>query len=61
MALRRAALPPHHGKYVDARTPQQVSAEEKVLLEKLSQSENFKPNPGKGDKNFFDRVREAFQ
>ena len=46
---------------VNVWTPQQVSAEEKVLLEKLSQSENFKPNPGKGDKNFFDRVREAFQ
>ena len=46
---------------VNVWTPQQVSAEEKALLEKLSQSENFKPNPGKGDKNFFDRVREAFQ
>ena len=38
-----------------------VTAEEKALLENLSQSENFKPNPGKGDKNFFDSVREAFQ
>ena len=46
---------------VNVWTPQQLSAEEKALLEKLNQSENFKPNPGTGDKNFFDRVREAFQ
>lgn len=46
---------------VNVWTPQQLSAEEKTMLEKLNQSENFKPNPGKGDKNFFDRVREAFQ
>ena len=46
---------------VNVWTPQHVSAEEKAMLEKLSLSENFKPNPGKGDQNFFDRVREAFQ
>ena len=46
---------------VSVWTPQQLSSEEKAILEKLSQSDNFKPNPGKGDKNFFDRVREAFQ
>lgn len=46
---------------VSVWTPQQLSSEEKAILEKLGQSDNFKPNPGKGDKNFFDRVREAFQ
>lgn len=46
---------------VNVWTPQQLSSEERAILEKLNQSENFKPNPGKGDKNFFDRVREAFQ
>ena len=46
---------------VSVWTPQQLSSEEQAILEKLSQSDNFKPNPGKGDKNFFDRVREAFQ
>jgi molecular chaperone DnaJ len=46
---------------VSVWTPQQLTAEEKAVLEKLNQSDNFKPNPGKGDKNFFDRVREAFQ
>lgn len=46
---------------VSVWTPQQLTSEEKAILEKLNQSDNFKPNPGKGDKNFFDRVREAFQ
>ncbi len=45
---------------VNVWTPQHMSAEEKEALEKMNQSENFKPNPNKGDKSFFDRVREAF-
>jgi molecular chaperone DnaJ len=45
---------------VNVWTPQNLSAEEKEVLEKMSKSENFKPNPNKGDKSFFDRVREAF-
>jgi molecular chaperone DnaJ len=46
--------------YVNIWTPQAVSDEEKVVLEKLQSSENFKPNPSKSDKSFFDRVKEAF-
>lgn len=46
--------------HVNVWTPQHVSAEEKAILEKLNHSENFKPNPAKSDKSFFDRVREAF-
>lgn len=30
------------------------------MLEKLSNSANFKPQPTKTDKGFFDRVKEAF-
>ena len=45
---------------VNIWTPQHLTAEEKDLLEKMSKSENFKPNPNKGDKSFFERVREAF-
>ena len=41
-------------------TPQSVSAEEKQALEKFNSSGNFKPNPAKGEKSFFDRVKEAF-
>ncbi|SKA20060.1 molecular chaperone DnaJ [Sediminibacterium ginsengisoli] len=46
--------------YVNVWTPQQISDEEKAMLDKLSKSENFKPQPGKSEKSFFERVREAF-
>lgn len=42
-------------------TPRQLSGEEKEILEKLGHSENFKPRPGKTDKNFFERMKEVFQ
>jgi molecular chaperone DnaJ len=45
---------------VNVWTPQHLNAEEKELLEKLNKSENFKPKPGKADKSFFDKFREAF-
>ncbi len=41
-------------------TPQNISSEEKAMLEKLSQSPNFKPHPDKTDKNFFDKIKEMF-
>lgn len=46
--------------YVNVWTPQQVSAEEKAMLEKMQQSQNFHPKPEKGDKGFFERVKEMF-
>jgi molecular chaperone DnaJ len=45
---------------VNIWTPQHLSSEEKAALEKMQSSENFKPQPVKGEKSFFDRVREAF-
>jgi len=45
---------------VNVWTPQNLSAEEKKLLEKLRESPNFKPNPGKSDKGFYDRMKEFF-
>jgi molecular chaperone DnaJ len=45
---------------VNVWTPQNLSSEEKVMLEKLSNSPNFKPNPEKGQKSFFDKMREMF-
>ena len=47
--------------YVNIWTPQKLNAEEKSLLEKMRESENFKPHPGKNDKSFFDKMREYFQ
>lgn len=46
--------------YVNVWTPQHVSSEEKAMLEKLNESNNFKPHPAKSDKGFFDRIRETF-
>lgn len=42
-------------------TPQQLSAEEKAALEKLSISPNFTPQPEKSERNFFDRIKDLFQ
>lgn len=42
-------------------TPQNVSSEERKILEKLRESENFKPNPDKKDKSFFERMKEYFE
>lgn len=46
---------------VNVWTPQILSKEERAILEKLQHSPNFKPNPGKRDKNFFERMREMFK
>ena len=45
---------------VNVWTPQHVTSEEKSVLEKLSHSHNFKPNPEKNQKSFFDKMREMF-
>ncbi len=46
--------------HVNVWTPQTVSSEEKAILEKLNHSPNFKPNPDKNEKSFFDKMREMF-
>lgn len=45
---------------VNVWTPTQLSREEKQTLENLRSSENFKPDPGKEDKSFFDKMKEFF-
>ncbi len=45
---------------VNVWTPKSLSSEEKNILEKLRHSANFKPNPSKEDKSFFDRMKEYF-
>ena len=42
-------------------TPQNLSSEEKKIMDQLRNSANFKPNPGKGDKNWRERMREFFE
>jgi molecular chaperone DnaJ len=46
--------------HVSVWTPQNVSSEEKAMLEKLSHSPNFKPHPDKNEKGFFDKLKEMF-
>lgn len=46
--------------YVNVWTPQTLSVEEKDILESLRDSQNFRPNPGKGEKGFFERMKEFF-
>jgi len=41
--------------------PRNLSREEKKILEKFEESPNFKPNPGSGDRNLFDRMRNYFE
>lgn len=45
---------------INVWTPTQLSNQEKEILQKLQQSPNFQPSPGKSDKGFFDRMREFF-
>ncbi|WP_353132010.1 molecular chaperone DnaJ [Pseudopedobacter sp.] len=46
---------------VNVWTPKALNNEERELLEKLRASENFRPNPGKNEKSFFDRMKEYFE
>jgi molecular chaperone DnaJ len=46
---------------VNIWTPKVLNNEERELLEKFKTSENFKPNPGKNEKSFFDRMKEYFE
>jgi molecular chaperone DnaJ len=47
--------------HLNVWTPKNVTGEERELLERLRDSRNFTPNPGKNDKGFFEKVKEYFQ
>ena len=44
--------------HVNVWTPKTLSRDEQAALEKLANSPNFKPNPGKNDKGFFEKIKE---
>lgn len=46
--------------HINIWTPQNITAEEKSMLEKMNLSPNFEPKPEKSEKSFFDKVREMF-
>jgi molecular chaperone DnaJ len=41
-------------------TPTSLSSEEKKMMEQLRDSKNFKPNPSKNQKSFFERMKDYF-
>jgi molecular chaperone DnaJ len=45
---------------INVWTPQSVTRDEREMLEKMAHSENFQPNPKKGEKSFFERMKEVF-
>jgi molecular chaperone DnaJ len=47
--------------HINVWTPKKVSKDEREILEKLKSSENFKPNPEKGERGFFQRMKDMFQ
>jgi molecular chaperone DnaJ len=47
--------------HVNIWTPKALNSDERALLEKLRESPNFKPQPGKSDKSFFDKMKEYFE
>jgi molecular chaperone DnaJ len=46
--------------HVNVWTPQNLTSDEKTMLEKMQRSDNFKPRPEKNEKSFFEKVREIF-
>ncbi len=46
--------------HVNIWTPKQLTKEERALLEKLRNSENFSPKPEKSEKSFMERMKEYF-
>lgn len=47
--------------HVNVWTPQELTKDERVALENMRDSENFKPNPSKNEKSFFEKMREFFE
>ncbi len=41
--------------------PKNISPEEKKMIEKMSDSDNFTPQPGKNEKGFFNRMKNFFE
>ncbi len=46
---------------INVWTPQNLTKDEKKILEELNEAENFKPKPGKKDKGFFERMKQYFE
>jgi len=46
--------------HINIWTPKQLSTDERTTLEKLRNSPNFQPKPGKNEKGFFEKMKDFF-
>ena len=46
--------------HINIWTPKKLSDKERKLLEQLREMPNFKPQPGKSEKGFFDKMKDYF-
>lgn len=46
--------------HVNVWTPKKLSNEEREILEKMRGMQNFQPDPGKGERSFFDKMKDYF-
>lgn len=46
---------------INVWVPKSLSKEEQKIIEKFYESENFKPDPDKAEKGFFERIRNYFE
>ena len=46
--------------HVNVWTPQSLSKEQKQFFESMRSDEHFVPDPKKGEKSFFDKVKDMF-
>lgn len=46
--------------HINVWTPKNLNSEQKKMFEQMQNDPNFAPQPGKGEKSFFDKVKEMF-
>jgi molecular chaperone DnaJ len=46
--------------HINVWTPKTLNKEQKEFFKKMSGDDNFQPNPEKGDKSFFEKVKDMF-
>ncbi len=47
--------------HVNIWTPKKLTEEERALLEQMQRMPNFRPDPGKGEKGFFEKMKDYFR
>ena len=46
--------------HINVWTPKTLNKEQKLFFEQMRDSDNFVPSPEKGDKSFFEKVKDMF-